>query len=644
MSSPTTIRRSPLLFKSIRQTSRWRPLSILTFAIPPLLLLLLYHDSFEIWFRSDDFSLLTFVRRAHSFNTFLVAVFSTYAQGTIRPLSERLPFLISSWLFGDDCLALRILVFLTAVADTILIVIVVRRITGSQLAGLTASVLWVSSAAIISPMTWNSSYNEVQYPLFLLAALALFMRYGDTGKSSYWWWQLIIFVLGFGSLENNIVYPAIAAAWALFVADPGKKMRLLAATIPLFIISVTYYFVHLYLAPLAAGGLYAIHIDARIADTLWEYWKWAFLPPEWRQFDFPLILGNVIRIVSMGSFLVFILWQLCKRRTVILFYLSWFLLTLGPMLLLPDRHTEYYLAGPIIGLAMAAGWAVCLGWREGVLWRTLMLIPLAAWFAAMLPSVTAATQLYAVESDLSRYLVLGVKAARETHRDKALLLDDISQQLYDLCIFESAFRAFGIDNVYLTPGARQTIHPPPNDRGFDAIVADPAVVRHALKSGEAMVYRFSVDHLKNITDSYTELAEATFPSGPPARIEMANSLYGYLLGPEWLPPQPIVRWMPGHATLTIAGPASPGRSLIVSGFCWGEQLKRGPIHISIAADGHPVGTADIRLPETEFQRSFPIPASLTGRPAIMITIDAGPPARVGSQDYGAMFKYVAIGT
>ena len=39
-------------------------------------------------------------------------------------------------------------------------------------------------------MTWNSAYNEVQYQLFLLGALALFIRVAETGQRRYWWAQL----------------------------------------------------------------------------------------------------------------------------------------------------------------------------------------------------------------------------------------------------------------------------------------------------------------------------------------------------------------------------------------------------------------------------------------------------------------------
>ncbi|MES1260501.1 MAG: hypothetical protein ABUS49_02105, partial [Acidobacteriota bacterium] len=208
---------SPALV-STRNDSRFRRAGLPGWWLAPVLLLFwLHYGGFGIWWREDDFSLFGFVRQAGSFHEFLNVLFSPYAQGTIRPWSERVPFLLTALFFGTDCLPLRIAVFCTAAADLLLIAWVVRRMTESRMAALAAACFWAASPAIVSPMTWNSSYNEVQSPLFLLGALALFIRYAESGKTRFWWWQVLVFISGFGSLENNVVYPALAAAWALFM-------------------------------------------------------------------------------------------------------------------------------------------------------------------------------------------------------------------------------------------------------------------------------------------------------------------------------------------------------------------------------------------------------------------------------------------
>ena len=210
-----------------------------------------------------------------------------------------------------------------------------------------------------------------------------------------------------------------------------------------------------------------MHVDLRIIKTFWEYWHWSFLAPEAMDFGMSRVRAVAIFAVSMLSFVAFVLWQLRARRFSLLFGLAWFLLTLSPMLLLPDRHTEYYLAGPVMGLAIVAGEGVALAWRRGWAWRALMLVPVIAWFSAMIPAVRAATRQFADHSKISRNLVIGVEEAHARHPGKTILLDGVSQDAYQAVIFEGGFRAFGMENVYLTPGAGSTIEPEENDHGYE---------------------------------------------------------------------------------------------------------------------------------------------------------------------------------
>jgi hypothetical protein len=615
--------------------------NVLSWVMPAVFLLWLYRDSFRIWFREDDFSLLAFVRQVHGGDDFFRVLFRPYAQGTIRPWSERLPFLLSWNLFGLDNLPFRIGVIATAMADTVLISWVARRITGSRLAGAAAAVFWAASAAIISPMTWNSSYNEVQYPLFLLGALALFIRYIETEQSRYWWAQLTVFALGFGSLENNVVYPAIAASWVIFVANKSNRKNLLAGIAPLFGISFLYVLIHMKVAPVAPDGLYAVRIDARIAATFWEYWRWAFLSPGWTERGFSRLSGLWIGVLAMGALVAFTISRIQRRDYRALFCLSWFLLTLAPMLPLPDRHTEYYLSAPVMGLAMLAGWGLSAAANASWIWRAAALVPALAWFTGMVPVVTVMTRRYVEESRLSRTLILAAQAARQTHPGKAILLDGITPVLYQVAIFEGGFRAAGIPEVYLTPGSAATVRPAPDDDDFKRMTIDPAVTLRALEQDRAVVYSFAGDHLRNITRPYGLAAEANRHETP-QRVEVGNPLYSYLVGPEWFAGLNGMLWMPAAATVRIGGPTHPGQRLRIDGYCAETLLAKGPFRVALTADGLPLGEVEITAPETHFDHTFLLPDSLIGKGLMEVTIRVNPVEQVGGRVYGAQFGTISI--
>ena len=569
-------------------------------------------------------------------------MFAPFAQGTIRPLSERLPFLISLRLFDLDNLPFRVAVFITAAIDILLIVYVTRRITSSRLAGSAAAFFWATGAGIISPMTWNSSYNEVQCPVFLLGGIALFAAWIDSGKKRYWWWQLVLFIAGLGSLETMVVYPVLCACWALFVVKADVRRNALRSTIPLFALAVAFSLIHTRIAPLPKDGVYALRFDRRLAATFWEYWRWSFLPEEWAAFRYPAGLGIFVLVTSMAGFALFVVGQIPKRRISVFFGLAWFLLTLAPMLPLPDRHSEYYLAIPVIGLAMLAGAGVSQAWEAGWRWRAAAIVPVAAWFGGMVPSVRAATAHWVDESAISRTLVLGARAARAAHPGKAILLDGITDQQYRVAVADAGFLTAGVDEVYLTPRTDGQIHPAPDDDEFEPALLDPAVAQHAVQADGAIVYSPSGDHLRNITATYARYVLPAFPRVLPGRVELGGGLYSYLLGPHWQLPQGHVRWMPDAASLSIGTPDSPGEKLILTGYSLDRQFRSGPQHISLSMGGIAIGATDIALTEPRFVRAFPLPPGLIGRGVVTLSIVVQPVAPINGSTYGIMVESVAV--
>ena len=151
--------------------------------VPIVFLFVLYADGLQTWFAQDDFAWLSLLRDVHSFHDVIHALFAPAAQGTIRPWSERGFFLLFESLFGLDSLPFRICVFVTMAADLTLVAWITRRITGSSAAGAFAAMLWTANTALVTVMSWSSSYNEALCSLFLLGALALFIRYTETGRT-----------------------------------------------------------------------------------------------------------------------------------------------------------------------------------------------------------------------------------------------------------------------------------------------------------------------------------------------------------------------------------------------------------------------------------------------------------------------------
>ncbi len=202
---------------------------------PFLFCIALYWLGARIWFEQDDFAWLGLRAHVTDFSSFLKCMFAPLAQGTVRPWSERGFFMLFSWFFGERALPYRLFVFANQFLNIALVMLVARKLTKSDLAAVVAALLWLANIALVTPMAWTSAYNEIQCATFLLLSFYLFIRYTETGERKFYWAQCATFLLGFGALEINVVYPAIAALYAFSFAR-----RYLKSTLPLFAVSAAF--------------------------------------------------------------------------------------------------------------------------------------------------------------------------------------------------------------------------------------------------------------------------------------------------------------------------------------------------------------------------------------------------------------------
>jgi len=248
---------------------------------PPLLCLALYWRGFTAWFRADDFAWLGTGIYIQNFHDFLVAIFAPMAQGTIRPLSERAFFMAGFSLFGLDALPFKIVIFATQFANLALVASIGARLTGLRWAGFFAAIFWVLNASGIEPLGWSCVYNQVLCGFFLLLAFHFLLRYVETGERRYNLYQWAAFLLGFGALELNVVYPAIAACYMLLVGQAlsaAKCREYFRAVLPMFAVSIAYVIVHYAAAPVQKTSGYAMHFTGAMFRTLGKYWTWSVGP------------------------------------------------------------------------------------------------------------------------------------------------------------------------------------------------------------------------------------------------------------------------------------------------------------------------------------------------------------------------------
>ncbi len=197
---------------------------------PCLFCLILYWYGLKSWFQLDDFVWLGLLRGVHDWGDLMRAIFSPAQHGTFRPFSERGLFLLFHALFGPAALPFRIWAFLTQFLNLALITSITLRITGLRLAGFLAPVFWVANSSLYVVMTWSSAYMQALCGFCLLLAFHFLLRYIQTADRRYYFAQWVVFLFGFGVMETNLVYPALAGLYTLLLARPYFR-----STLPLMI-------------------------------------------------------------------------------------------------------------------------------------------------------------------------------------------------------------------------------------------------------------------------------------------------------------------------------------------------------------------------------------------------------------------------
>ena len=103
--------------------------------------------------------------------------------------------------------------------------------------------------------------------------------------------------------------------------------------------------------------------------------------------------------------------------------------------------------------------------------------------------------------------------------------------------------------------------------------------------------------IEPIATAYAAMPRET---GPPRRLDVSNPLTAHLLGPEWYGPEANHRWMPRRASLRMGGPTAPGQKLYLQGNCSAEQLRAGPILVTVTINGSALDPAGIHPQNNAF--------------------------------------------
>jgi hypothetical protein len=601
--------------------------------------LTVYWAGLFAWFQQDDFAWLSLGQQLGEGRPLWEVLLEPKAQGTIRPISERAFFLVLFRWFELDALPYRICVFATQAANMALLVNIAKRMSGSLMVGFLSALFWGVNSSLGKPLSWTSSYNQVLCAFFLLSALACLLANMQTEKRGWLWAQWGLFVVGFGVLEMNVVYPALATGAALVV---GRQH--VAKTLPLWAASGVYAVVHGMIAQKPESGPYARHYDASLPSTLWFYWTNSFGGPRLAGFQLPewLKQGGILLAWALTAVLgVYLYRQLRERKWLPVYGLFWWVALIAPVLPLKDHLSHYYLTLPVIGLSMAAGAAFGAAWFRGKITRVCAVLLAAGYVSASSYVGMVEAEFNYVRSDRARMLVLGVRTAHERHPGKTILLQGVTTDQFWSAVLDRPFRLFGFNDVYLAPGAEENIQAFPDLGDVGEFVFPHSATLRLLNQGRAAVYHAGGTKLRNITTKYHANARAYWKVEPARRFDVGHRAFADQLGAGWHEVQGSYRWMSGRAELVVGGPRK-GERLHLSGFCGRQLVEKGPAKLTVKADGAVLGEAKIEVADGPFLLTFDFPEGMVGKEKAGLELELDKTFVAEGRELGLVFGRVDV--
>lgn len=580
-------------------------------------LFVLYWPGLRAWFQQDDFAWLALRQRVGTDMDWTTALFRPFAQGTVRLFSERMFFLFYRSWFDLHALPYHLTVFLIQGANLVLLSKLIRRAVSSPWPGIVAAMLWVTHGALAWTLTWASAFNEVLCAFVFLNALCLFA----SGRQL---WAGLVFLLGFGVLELNVVFPALALWWALLFAP--SRWRWCAM---LFLPSAAFAPLHSWLIPKSADGVYGLALDGRIFRTLWAYWKMTVWPsnPE---------AGFVVPMLTFALAFAFA-WACWQSEKLVPFGLGWFTITLAPYLLLPNHVKDYYLTVPLAGFAMAVSgtaWAV----SKRFTWSPLVLAPALIAVAAIsgLASHRSSWR-SAADSWEARSLVLGVRQIASTHPGKTIYLAGITDNQFWNSFYDHPFRLVTSQPVYLAPDNVETLMPFPEICDFHAYSQPVSIAIRELGQSRAVVFQVAEGKLTEATAQYLEkLRGMSGATDAPKSIPLGDPEFSYLLKGGWHVPENGYRWMAKSAQVTLGRPSAGDRLKIQ--FSCAE-----PVELTVSVNGARLRTLKLAKCDSPFRIDEPLEALRTKGP-IEVGLEVDHTTRVGAdqRDLGVSVEYIRL--
>lgn len=389
-----------------------RTLIRLLATISAALVLVVLGIATEAQYEQDDFGWINLRARQLQGESMGSLLFTPMAQGTVRTLSERLPFLLSATYFGLDAAPMRWLHFTVSLLMLLSWYALLVRGGIDPSRSVIALSAWFLTPALLKGHLWSSALNQPFHGLTIALALLSFPLSG--------WLYLAV-------LTVSLLVHEMAVAIPLYVLLAGGTSVLRSWPWRLSV------------AASAAWCVYIVRSAQTVGHTHYALSsRWETMVTNWAAYARMVLGASLLEQIPMVLLLAMTLYLSVRSK---LWLGLGMMSTLGVFLTLSGMQNGYYLFIPMLGLMVC----VAQSWQKAsTAYFVLLALVIAPRFGALLRSAND----FVAETQSVRLITRGVENELKKSADGKVLVAGINNRQYSLGLSDDPFRIFGERRVY----------------------------------------------------------------------------------------------------------------------------------------------------------------------------------------------------
>lgn len=320
----------------------------------------IYHPLLKLFFAQDDFFLLA-ISKAKTLAD--VVAFFIPRPDTVwyRPLSQQLFFGSVQRIFGLSPSAFHAILFVTHIANIVLLFFSLKILFPSRAAIVGAFVYGLHPAHFLS-LAWPAAFAFLLGPTVYLLTVHGYSVYLKTNEKKWYFWSLALFIFALFTTEVSVITPA--SLFLLLVLGREKignweYRRELMRLIPYVSLSVILLLSRFVIfPPTHIGSPYQFNFGLNSLIVFRQYFLNILgMSENFRLAEPPLARLHITSVLVLSLFSALCFFDVVKKKKIdkdIQLSMGFITIGLFPFLLIPQHYSSHYLSYALIGIAMLA--------------------------------------------------------------------------------------------------------------------------------------------------------------------------------------------------------------------------------------------------------------------------------------------------